>query len=53
VAQGDQVLMISSARGENIDTQAVARASEMDESPRHSPIDTEIAQNALQGLRIR
>jgi ketosteroid isomerase-like protein len=32
---------------EYIDTQAVARASEMDESPRHSPIDTEIAQSAL------
>jgi uncharacterized protein len=31
---------------EYIDTQALARASEMDESPRHSPIDTEIAQRA-------
>jgi hypothetical protein len=31
---------------EHIDTQALARASEMDESPRHSPIDTEIAQRA-------
>jgi uncharacterized protein len=32
---------------EYIDTQAVARASELDESPRHSPSDTEIAQSAL------
>jgi hypothetical protein len=31
---------------EYIDTQALARASEMDESPRHSPIDTENAQRA-------
>jgi uncharacterized protein len=31
---------------EYIDTQALARASEMDESPRPSPIDTEIAQGA-------
>jgi ketosteroid isomerase-like protein len=74
VAQGDRVLMISSAKGrikatnrtfdddtviaitvrngkvtkirEYIDTQAVARASEMGESLRHSAIDTEIAQSA-------
>jgi hypothetical protein len=50
--EDDSVIAITVRNGkvtnirEYIDTQALARASEMDESPRHSPIDTEIAQSA-------
>jgi uncharacterized protein len=48
----DSVIAITVRNGkvtnirEYIDTQALARASEMAESPRHSAISTEIAQRA-------